>query len=137
MDCIFCKILNGEIPKKSLYEDEYCEVIMDAFPATEGHVLVILKKHVTSLDKASDEIVAHVAKVVKKISNKIKDALKPDGLTIVENSGLLQEIPHAHIHLIPTYENQRGLKFYSDGNVDNINNEYQKILLEITTNVNS
>lgn len=128
MDCIFCKILSGEIPKRSLYEDDICEVIMDAFPATEGHVLVVLKRHVTSLSKASDEEVMHVAKVVKLISNLMEEALEPDGITTVENSGLLQEIEHAHIHIIPTYENQRGLKFLSEGNQERIEIMYQKIM---------
>lgn len=131
MDCIFCKIIDGEIPKRTLYEDEVCEVIMDAFPTTEGHVLVVLKKHVESLDQADYETVAHVAKVVKFISNAMKLALNPAGITTVENSGLLQEIPHAHIHLIPTYENQRGLEFVTKGNQERIEIEYQKILSRI------
>lgn len=131
MDCIFCKILNDEIPKRSLYEDEICEVIMDAFPTTEGHVLILVKEHVESLDQASYETVAHVAKVTKFISNAMRAALNPDGITTVENSGLLQEIPHAHIHLIPTYENQRGLEFVSKGNTERIEIEYQKILSRI------
>lgn len=131
MECIFCKIINNEIPKRSLYEDEVCEVIMDAFPVTEGHVLIVLKEHVESLDQASYETVAHVAKVVKFISNAMKMALNLDGITTVENSGLLQEIPHAHIHLIPTYENQRGLEFITKGNQERIEIEYQKILSRI------
>ncbi|WOO89423.1 HIT family protein [Mollicutes bacterium LVI A0078] len=131
MECVFCKIINNEIPKRSLYEDEVCEVIMDAFPVTEGHVLIVLKEHVESLDQASYETVAHVAKVVKFISNAMKMALNLDGITTVENSGLLQEIPHAHIHLIPTYENQRGLEFITKGNQERIEIEYQKILSRI------
>ncbi len=131
MECIFCKIINGDIPKRSLYEDEMCEVIMDAFPATEGHVLVVLKEHVESLDQASYETVAHVAKVVKFISNAMRMALDLDGVTTVENSGLLQEIPHAHIHIIPTYEKQRGIEFKTNGNQERIEIEYQKILSRI------
>ncbi|WOO87613.1 HIT family protein [Mollicutes bacterium LVI A0039] len=132
MDCIFCKILNGDIPKRSIYEDDVCEVIMDAFPATDGHVLIVLKEHVESLDQASDETVAHVAKVSKRISSVIKASLNPDGLTTVENSGLLQEIPHAHIHLIPTYENQRGLEFTTKANGEDIDAKFQAILAEIS-----
>lgn len=131
MECLFCKIINGEIPKRTLYEDEICEAIMDAFPTTEGHVLILVKEHVESLDQASYETVAHVAKVTKFISNAMKLALNPDGVTTVENSGLLQEIPHAHVHLIPTYENQRGLEFISKGNQERIEIEYQKILSRI------
>lgn len=131
MECVFCKIINNEISKRSLYDDEVCEVIMDAFPATEGHVLIVIKEHVESLDQASYETVAHVAKVVKFISNAMKIALNLDGITTIENSGLLQEIPHAHIHLIPTYENQRGLEFITKGNQERIEIEYQKILSRI------
>lgn len=131
MDCIFCKIIDDQIPKRSLYEDEVCEVIMDAFPTTEGHVLIILKDHVESLDQASYQTVAHISKVTKFISNAMRLALNPDGITTVENSGLLQEVPHAHVHLIPTYKNQRGLEFVTKGNVDRIEIEYQKILSRI------
>lgn len=131
MDCIFCKIIDNQIPKRTLYEDEVCEVIMDAFPTTEGHVLILLKEHVESLDQASYETVAHVSKVTKFISNAMRLALSPDGITTVENSGLLQEVPHAHIHLIPTYKNQRGVEFVTKGNVDRIEIEYQKILSRI------
>lgn len=131
MDCIFCKIIDNQIPKRTLYEDEVCEVIMDAFPTTEGHVLILLKEHVESLDQASYETVAHVSKVTKFISNAMRLALSPDGITTVENSGLLQEVPHAHVHLIPTYKNQRGVEFVTKGNVDRIEIEYQKILSRI------
>lgn len=131
MECIFCNVLKEETNKYSLYEDDVCEVIMDAFPTTEGHVLIVLKEHVESLDQASYETVAHVAKVAKFISNAMKLALNPDGVTTVENSGLLQEIPHAHIHLIPTYEKQRGLEFISKADRSRIEVEYQKILSRI------
>lgn len=128
MDCIFCKILKKEIPSRIVYEDDICMGIMDAFPTNEGHVLIITKEHIVSFDQASDEVVAHLAKVTKMLSQVIKQAIKPDGVTILENSGLLQEINHCHIHLIPTYENQRGISFDITGNVDRIEIEYQKLL---------
>lgn len=128
MDCIFCKIINGEIPKRTIYEDEICEVIMDAFPTTDGHALILVKEHVTSLDEASDEVVMHVAKIVKQISKQIKETLKPDGVTVFENSGLLQEIPHAHVHVMPTYENQRGIEFLAQGNSERVEELYRKII---------
>ncbi len=131
MDCVFCKIINDEIPKRVIYSDDVCEVIMDAFPSTEGHVLVVLKEHVESLSKASDEQVMHVAKVVKLISNTMEVALRPDGITTFENRGLLQEIPHAHVHIMPTYENQRGIEFTTKADTDRIEIEYQKILSHI------
>lgn len=128
MDCIFCKIINDEIPSRIVYEDDICLGIMDAFPTNEGHVLLLTKEHVPSLDQCDDEVVAHLAKVTKLISNVIKEAINPDGVTILENSGLLQEINHTHIHLIPTYENQRGISFEITGNTERIDVEYQKIL---------
>lgn len=128
MDCIFCKIINGEIPKRTIYEDEICEVIMDAFPTTDGHALILVKEHVTSLDEASDEVVMHVAQIVKRISKQIKETLKPDGVTVFENSGLLQEIPHAHVHVMPTYEKQRGIEFLAQGNSETVEELYRKII---------
>ena len=83
-DCIFCKIASGEIPSKTLYEDEKFRVILDLGPATRGHALILAKKMGITL----------------------KEKLKCDGLNLVQNNGAVagQTVNHFHLHMIPRYQ---------------------------------
>ena len=94
-DCIFCKIANGEIPSRTLYEDETFRVILDLGPATKGHALMIPKDH-------ADDLYDLLA---KKMMLRMKDRLQCDGFNIVQNNGESagQTVRHFHIHLIPRY----------------------------------
>ena len=106
-DCIFCKIANGAIPTRSIYEDEDFKVILDMNPATKGHALILPKEHAESLFDLPDETAAKVLPLAKKLSEKLKKALKCDGLNIVQNNGEVagQTVKHFHLHLIPRYVN--------------------------------
>lgn len=106
-DCIFCKIANGEIPSKSIYEDDYFRVILDLGPATKGHALILPKEHADNLYELSDEVAAAVLPVAKKVAAKMKENLKCDGLNLVQNNGEVagQTVMHFHLHMIPRYEN--------------------------------
>ncbi|OGO86978.1 MAG: histidine triad (HIT) protein [Clostridiales bacterium GWE2_32_10] len=105
-ECIFCKIAKGEIPSTTVYEDNEFKVILDKFPATSGHMLVIPKEHVENIFEISDENAARIFAVVSEMAKKMKDNLKFDGLNIVQNNGSIagQSVFHFHIHLIPRYE---------------------------------
>ncbi|MCR4956814.1 MAG: HIT family protein [Lachnospiraceae bacterium] len=105
-DCIFCKLANGIIPTKSIYEDELFNVIMDAEPATKGHVLIIPKKHYDSLFDLGDEEAKAIMPLAKKLATKIKADLSADGYNLVQNNGEIanQTVKHFHLHLIPRYE---------------------------------
>ena len=105
-ECIFCKIAKGEIPSTTVYEDNEFKVILDKFPATSGHMLVIPKEHVENIFEITDENVARVFAVVSEMAKKMKDNLKFDGLNIIQNNGRIagQSVFHFHIHLIPRYE---------------------------------
>ena len=83
-DCIFCKLANGIIPTNSLYEDDIVNVIFDANPASEGHVLILPKEHFDNIYSLDDKTAAHVFQVAVKVANAINDSL---------------------IALIPRYEN--------------------------------
>lgn len=103
MDCIFCKIMNKEIPSYDLYEDDICKVIMDANPNSNGHVLIIPKKHIIDYQEMDNETLSHLHDVAKIIGPKIEKALNPDGLMLHVNYGVPQKVKHYHLHIIPTY----------------------------------
>lgn len=103
-DCIFCKILKGEIPSKKLYEDDKVIVIMDVNPKVDGHALVIPKEHVVDFVEISDELLAHVYKVARIVSKKIMTKLEATALTLGVNYGDSQMVKHFHLHLLPNYE---------------------------------
>jgi Diadenosine tetraphosphate (Ap4A) hydrolase and other HIT family hydrolases len=105
-DCIFCKIANGEIPSATIYEDEDFRVILDIFPASKGHALIIPKQHARNLYEISEEQMGKAAVLAKRIGMKMKEVLNFDGLNIVQNNDLAagQTVFHFHFHLIPRYD---------------------------------
>ena len=104
-DCIFCKIANGEIPSRTLYEDGDFRVILDLGPATEGHALLLPKEHADNLYELPEEIASRVFVVAKKIARNMKEKLGCDGLNLVQNNGEAagQTVSHFHLHIIPRY----------------------------------
>lgn len=102
-DCIFCKIVNGEIPSKKIYEDDKVMVIMDVNPQVDGHSLVIPKEHVSDYIEASDEVLTSVFKVAKRIAPKIMDKVGATGLTCGINYGETQSVKHLHLHILPDF----------------------------------
>ena len=104
--CIFCKIANGEIPSKTLYEDEKFRVILDLGPATKGHALILPKDHYANLYELPDEKAASVMKLAKKMAVQMTEKLRCDGFNLVQNNGEIagQTVFHFHMHLIPRYK---------------------------------
>jgi len=102
-DCIFCKIIKGEIPCFKVYEDDKVLAFEDINPISEGHTLIIPKKHAVNLWDIAGEDLAAVHLAAKKIINGIKDALKPTGVAALQLSGqgANQVVMHYHLHLIP------------------------------------
>ncbi len=104
-DCIFCKIANGEIPSRTLYEDEDFRVIMDLAPATKGHSLILPKEHYKNIYEIADDTAAKVLPLAKKIATLMTEKLGADGFNIVQNNNEVagQTVFHFHVHLIPRY----------------------------------
>lgn len=104
-NCIFCKIANGEISSKTLYEDEKFRVILDQGPATKGHALILPKDHYANLYELPEEDAGNVMKLAKKMMTRITDKLGCEGFNLVQNNGDLagQTVFHFHLHLIPRY----------------------------------
>lgn len=116
MDCVFCKIVKGEIPSYKIYEDENILAILDISQATPGHTLVLAKEHFKNLYDISEEKAGEVFSAIPKIARAIKKAFNPIGLNVIINTDKpLQSVYHFHIHLIPRYP-------YDGVQIDFINN---------------
>lgn len=105
VNCIFCKIANGEISSKTLYEDDNFRVILDQGPATRGHALILPKEHYANLFELPEETAGEVMKLAKKMITKMKERLGCEGFNLVQNNGDLagQTVFHFHMHVIPRY----------------------------------
>lgn len=104
-NCIFCKIAAGEIPSKTIYEDDRFRVILDLNPATRGHGLILPKNHYANLYELPEETAGEVMILAKKMAGIMTDKLKCDGFNLVQNNGEQagQTVFHFHMHLIPRY----------------------------------
>ncbi len=105
-DCIFCKIAAGEIPSNKVYETDNVLVFLDAFPAQEGHCLVIPKEHARDLLDLPEETATEVLPVAKKVMQAMEKILKPHGYSIIQNNREQagQEVFHYHLHIVPRYK---------------------------------
>ena len=105
-NCIFCKIANGEIPSRTVYEDEDFRVILDLNPATKGHALILPKNHFKNLYEIDDETAAKVLPLAKKMATTMTEKLGCDGFNIIQNNNEVagQTVFHFHMHLIPRYQ---------------------------------
>lgn len=106
-NCIFCKIANGEIPSRTLYEDGDFRVILDLGPATRGHALILPKEHAANLFELPEETAGKAMILAKKMAARMKEKLNCDGFNVIQNNGEVagQTVFHFHMHLIPRYEN--------------------------------
>ena len=105
-DCIFCKIVKGELPSYKVFEDEDILVILDRFPSNLGECLVITKKHYESLFDLDPALGAKIFDLSQRVAIKIKETYNIDGLNLLQNNGASagQQINHFHIHVMPRYD---------------------------------
>jgi histidine triad (HIT) family protein len=108
-NCIFCKIVRGEIPAITVHEDEYTLAFMDIQPASTGHTLVICKAHAPSLLEIADVDLLAVAASTQQVARAVQKALAPDGIRISQFNGVAagQTVFHYHVHIIPVWEGQK------------------------------
>ncbi len=127
-DCIFCKIIKNELPSSTIYEDDLIKIIMNINPNTNGHLLILPKKHYTNIMDIDNEIILHSLEITKnKIYPLLKKKLNCQGLTIAENNELGQEIRHFHIHLIPRYPDDGADISYSKNNLNDVGEVFEKL----------
>lgn len=102
-DCLFCKIIAGDIPADVVYQDEHVVAILDIHPVNPGHLLVLPRMHVEDVRDASDETLANLMRVVKRLTRALTGSFGATGVNVVQNTGhdAGQVIFHLHIHVIP------------------------------------
>ena len=103
MDCIFCRIINNEISSYKIYENDMVLCFLDINPLSSGHTLIIPKKHFKDISDIDSEYLSSINDATKYVYNLLVSKLGPDGIRIVQNNGICQEIKHYHVHLIPVY----------------------------------
>lgn len=110
MDCIFCKIINGDIPSYKIYEDDLVLAFLDINPDSNGHTLIIPKKHYKDLVEIDNETLIHIFDIARLLKKELEEKLNIDGLTLIQNNGDIQEVKHFHLHLKPFYNNKIDMK---------------------------
>ena len=105
-NCIFCKIIGGEIPSNTIYEDEEFKVILDISPASKGHALILPKQQYANIYDLPEDLAAKAMILAKKLAGHMTEKLQCDGFNLVQNNGEVagQTVFHFHLHLIPRYK---------------------------------
>ena len=119
-DCLFCKIIDGEIPCHKVYEDDLILAFLDIQPLTRGHTLVIPKEHATSMDKLSSDSAAALGKALPIVSSAVLKSTGSIAYNLVQNNGLEagMSIAHVHVHIIPRYPDSTHSFLWDYGNID-------------------
>lgn len=103
MDCIFCKIVRGEIPSYKVFEDDLIMAFLDVNPYAPGHTLIIPKEHTLDLETIDNEVLSHIMKKARDIAKLVTTKMEAPGYTLIQNNGFVQEVKHYHLHIIPKY----------------------------------
>ena len=111
-DCIFCKIVAGEIPASKVYEDDHFLAFLDISQVTPGHTLVIPKKHARNLLEMTPDETAALFNIVSRVTKKVESAIQPQGMNIISNMEEIagQSVFHTHVHILPRYSQEDDLK---------------------------
>lgn len=124
-NCIFCKIMAGEIPSRKLYEDDDFKVILDVGPASKGHALIVPKAHYADIYELPAELAGEAMKLAKRMATHMTTVLGCDGFNVMQNNGEVagQTVFHYHLHLIPRYKGEEPMitwtpHSYSDEEMD-------------------
>lgn len=104
-DCIFCKIVAGEVPCVKVYEDDRVLGFMDIMPLSKGHLLVVPKDHYENMGETDAELYGHIASVICTLARAVQACFAPDGLNVQQLNGEAanQVVPHLHMHLVPRW----------------------------------
>ncbi|NLJ96670.1 MAG: HIT family protein [Clostridiales bacterium] len=108
-NCVFCKIISGDIPSTVLYEDNDFKAIMDISPASKGHTIILTKEHFENLYELKDDVAMRLLIIAKKIALAMRKELNCDGINLLQNNGKAagQSVFHIHFHLIPRYKDDK------------------------------
>ncbi len=106
-DCIFCKIVNGDIPCMKVYEDDICLAYLDINPDSDGHTLIIPKTHYKDIYDIPSDTLSHIYETAKDIMKLLEKKLGCNGFTLLQNNGSIQEVKHYHLHIKPYYDDKK------------------------------
>jgi histidine triad (HIT) family protein len=107
-ECVFCQIISKQLPASVVYEDKQVIAFLSNRPVNEGHTLVLPKKHYENIYEISEDEVASLFKIVKRVAHAVRDAMGAEGIRVVQNNGWAagQVIFHLHVHIIPMLPNE-------------------------------
>lgn len=133
VECPFCRIVSGELPAIIVSENKDMMAIMDLFPATLGHVLVIPKQHFENIYSLPEEIGASIMTTALKVARALKNQLQPVGLNLIQANGIAagQTIGHFHLHLVPRYEHDAVILEFGHGAVQADTADLQRLASKI------
>ena len=130
MDCIFCKIINGDIPSYTIYENEDVKAFLDISPISNGHTLIIPKKHYDNIYDADIETLKHIEKASQIVGKLLKEKLGCNGVTRMQNNEYGQDVKHYHMHLVPRYQGDKLKVNFDKSNIKDAKETFEKIIGE-------
>ncbi|KYC97164.1 HIT family protein [Heyndrickxia sporothermodurans] len=137
-DCIFCKIINGELPSAKVFENDHVLAFLDISQVTKGHTLIIPKVHKENVFELTPEIAKNIFEVAPMIANALKAEFNPIGMNLVNNNGehAGQSVFHFHLHLIPRYGKGDGFgAVWKNNQSEYTQDDYKKIAEAISKNI--
>ncbi len=131
-ECIFCKIIKGEIPSFTVYEDETFKVILDRFPSALGHVLIIPKAHYKDMFELSQEVASKIYPLAQKIASRVREVMGAEGINILQNNGEVagQSVYHFHLHIVPRKSGD-GITLNKSSNMDTTIEELEAVFNQL------
>lgn len=112
MECLGCQLANGQIETQIVYENNWVTCFLDYNPYNEGHLLILPKLHRAEITQCDIEEAQAIFSVIKLLSDALERAFRPDGITVLQNGGIFNELSHVHVHVIPRYRGQNFADFY-------------------------
>lgn len=132
-DCVFCKIIAGELPSRQVYADDACVAFLDLAPLHRGHTLVVPREHVTDVTSANG-VLTEIAPALEHVSALVRDRLDADGVNVWTSAGEVagQDVFHLHVHVLPRYADNPGLRGLFNRSADDSADELDAVLAELT-----
>ena len=132
-NCPFCNLAKHELPAIVVYEDDDLLAIMDLYPATPGHVLVLPKQHIEDIYSLQEDLASRIMVTATKIARAIKQQLSPDGLNLIQSNELAagQTIPHFHLHVVPRYKGDTVMLRFGHGDIPANTEELEHVATRI------
>ncbi len=105
--CIFCDICENKINSYTIYEDDIVKCFLDLNQECLGHMLIVPKKHTLDIKSIDDNTISHIYKIAKLMINRCEERLNCDGMTLLQNNGIAQDVKHFHLHILPKYNKKK------------------------------